>query len=100
MTDRKNFFDQPVKSDMRTYDNIWKIAIGQGDVYSTGCLLDYNHFNKHYKMIAIDLTKQPALDGDLKATQQINFTRNLARPRGPTMFFINEEAIENRFRFF
>ena len=100
MTDRKNFYDKPVKSDMRTYDNIRKIAIGQGDDYSTGCLLDYNYFNKHYKMIAIDLTKQPALDADLKATQQINFAGNLARPQGPTMFFIIEEAIENRFRFF
>ena len=42
MTDGKIFFDQPVKSDMRTYDNIQKIVIGQGDDYTTGCLLDYN----------------------------------------------------------
>ena len=44
MIDGKNFFDQPIKSDMRTYDNIWKIATGQGDDYATGCLLDYNYF--------------------------------------------------------
>ena len=36
----KNFFDQPVKSDTRTYDNIRKIATGQGYDYTTGCLLD------------------------------------------------------------
>ena len=60
--DRKNFFDLPGKSDMRTYDNIWKIATDQGDDYITGCLLDYNYFNKHCKMIAIDLSKQRALD--------------------------------------
>ena len=46
MIDGKNFFDQPVKSDTRTYDNIRKIAVGQGDDYTTGCLLDYNYFNK------------------------------------------------------
>ena len=59
--DGKNFLDLPGKSDMRTYDNIWKIAIDQGDDYITGCLLDYNYFNKHCKMIAIDLSKQRAL---------------------------------------
>ena len=43
---------------MRTYDNIQKIATVQGDDYTTGCLLDYNYFNNHDKMIAIDLSKQ------------------------------------------
>ena len=43
-----------------------KIATGQGDDYTTGCLLDYNYFPKHYKMIAIDLRKQQALDADPK----------------------------------
>ena len=52
------FFDQPVKSDMRTYDNIRKIATGQGDDYTTGCLLNYPYFKDHYNMIAIDLSKQ------------------------------------------
>ena len=42
MIDGQNFFDQPVKIDLRTYDNIRKIATGQGDDYTTGCLLDYN----------------------------------------------------------
>ena len=56
---------------MRTYNNIRKIATGQGDDYITGCLLDYNYFNKPYKTIAIDLNKQPALDADSEAIQQI-----------------------------
>ena len=77
MTDGKNFFDQPVKSDMRTYDNISKIATGEKDDYTTGCLLGYIYFNKHYKMRAIDLSKQQALHHDPKAMQQINFTGNL-----------------------
>ena len=58
MIDVKKFFDQPVKSDMRTYDNIQKIATVQGDDYTTGCLLNYNCFNNYDKMIAIDLSKQ------------------------------------------
>ena len=53
----KNLFDQPVKSDMRAYDNIRKIATGQGDDFIIGCLLDYSYFNEHYKMIVIDLSK-------------------------------------------
>ena len=52
------FFDQPVKSDRRTYDNVRKIATGQGDDYTTGCLLNYPYFKDQYNMIAIDLSKQ------------------------------------------
>ena len=66
--------------------SIRKNATGQGDDYTTGCLLDYNYFNKYYKMIAIDLSKQQALNAHLKAIQQINFTGNVARK-------INENTI-------
>ena len=61
MVDGKNVFDLPVKSDMRTYNNIQKIATGQEDDYTTGCLLDYLYFKDHYKMITINLSKQQAL---------------------------------------
>ena len=71
------FFDQPVNYNLITYDNIRKIATGQGDDYTNGCLLDYIYFKTYYKMIAIDLSKQEALDTDLKAIQQISFTANL-----------------------
>ena len=54
---------------MRTYDNIRKVATGQGDDFTTGCLLDYNYFNNYYKMTTIDLSKQQALDADPKAIQ-------------------------------
>ena len=87
----KNLFDQPVKSNLRTYDNIWKIVTGPRDDYRTG-LMDYNYFNKHYKMIAIDLSKQQAFDADRKPIQQIIFTWNLNGPEGATMLFIIEEA--------
>ena len=71
-----------------------KIATDQGDDYTTGCLLDYSYFKDYYKMIAVDLSKQQALDADPKAIQQINFTANLDRARNTTMFFIIEEAKE------
>ena len=94
MIDGKNFFDQPINSMAKTYENIRKIATGQGDDYTTGCLLDYSYFKENYKMIAIDLSKQQALDADPRAIQQINFTANLDRAGNTTMFFIIEEAKE------
>ena len=70
MIHRKNFFVQPVKGDMRAYDNIQKIATGQGYDYTTCYLLDYPYFKENYKLIATDLSKQRALDADPKAIQQ------------------------------
>ena len=60
----ENVFDQPRKNNKVTYENIRKIATGQGDDYTTGCLLDYSYFMDTYKMIAVDLSKQQASDGD------------------------------------
>ena len=54
--DGKHFFHQPINNDTKTYENIRKIATGQGDDYTTGCLLDYPYFKENYKMIAIDLS--------------------------------------------
>ena len=47
-------FDHPVKKDIRTYDNIRKIATGQGYDYTMDCLLDYVHLKNYFKMMAID----------------------------------------------
>ena len=47
LEDEKNAFDQSIKNDKRSYDNIRKIATAQGDDYTAGCLLDYNYFKKH-----------------------------------------------------
>ena len=74
MIDGQNVFDKSVKNNSRTYDNIRKVTIGQGDDYTTGCLLDYNYFHNYYTIIAIDLSKQQALDTEPKAIQQINYT--------------------------
>ena len=95
----KNFFDQPIRNDKVTYENIRKIAIGQGDDYTTGCLLDYTYFKKYYKMIAIDLSKQKALDADPRAIEQINFTANLDRDGNTRFYFILEEVKETVFEF-
>ena len=94
MIDGRNFFDQTIKNNLRTYDNIRKIATGQGDDYATGCLLHYPYFKNYSKMIAIDLSKQQALDANPKAIQQISFTANLYRAGNTRMFFIIEEAKE------
>ena len=94
MIDGKTFFDEPVNCIAKTYENIRKITLGQGDYYTTCCLLDYPYFKNYYKMIAIDLSKQQALYADPRAIQQINFTANLDRNGNTTMFFIIEEAKE------
>ena len=94
MIDGQNFFDQSVQNDQRTNDNIPTITIIQGDDYTTGCWLDYVYFKSYCKVIAIDLSKQQALDPDLKAIQQINFFGNLDRAGNITMLFIIKEAKE------
>ena len=94
MINGENVFDQPIKNNKITYDNIRKIAAGQGDDYTTGCLLDYPYFANTYKMIAVDLSKQQALDADPRAIQQINFTANLNRAGNTRVYLILEEAKE------
>ena len=94
MIDGKNVFDEPVRYDKVTYKNIRKTAIGQGDDYTTGCLLDYTYFKEYYKMITVDLSNQQALDADPKAIQQNNFTANLDRAGNTRLYFILEEAKE------
>ena len=69
MIDGRNFFDQPVNNMTKTYENAKKIATGQRDDYATGCLLDYSFFKENYKVIAINLSKQQALDADSRAIQ-------------------------------
>ena len=88
MIDGRNFFDQPINSMNKTYENIRKIATGKRDGYTTGCLLDYSYFKDNYKIIAIDLIKQQVLDADPRKIQQINFTANLDRDENTTIFFI------------
>ena len=64
MINGENFFDQPIKDNKVTYENIRKVAAGKGGDYTSCCLLDYQYFRDNYKMIAVDLSRQQALDPD------------------------------------
>ena len=77
LIDGRNFYDQPINDQIKQYDEIRKTATGQGDDYTTGCLLDYQYFKDHYQLIAVDLSKQKELDADSRAIQQIEFYRML-----------------------
>ena len=57
MINGRNIFDQKVKTDLKIYDNIHKVTTGQGDDYTTRCLLDYPYFKKYYNLIVIELSK-------------------------------------------
>ena len=67
LIDGRNFYDQPINDLVKQYDEIRKTATGQGDDYTTGCLLDYQYFKDHYNLIAVDLSKQKELDADSRA---------------------------------
>ena len=72
MIDGQIFFDQPVKNDLRTYENIREILIGLGDDYTSGCQLDYSYFSKYFQMTAKKLREQQALESDPKTIQNLN----------------------------
>ena len=71
--DGRNFYDQPINNSIKQYDEVRKLSTGQGDDYTIGCLLDYAYFKDNYRLIAVDLSKQKALDADPRAIQQIVF---------------------------
>ena len=99
MINGENVFDQPIKDNKVTYENIIKVATGKEDDYTTGCLLDCPYFRDNYKVIAVDLSRQQALDPDLRKIQQINFTANLDRADGARVYFIWEESKETKLNF-
>ena len=92
----QKLFYQPVKIDIRTYDNIiaTKIVTCQGDDYTTVCLLDYLYFKENYKLIAIDLSKPQTINADPKSIHQIKFIRKLEQGGNTTMFFIIKDFKE------
>ena len=71
--DGRSFYDNPIESDIQKYRELKKVMIGKGEDCTTGYLLDYNYFKKHYKIKAVDLSKQIELDADPRAIQQIEF---------------------------
>ena len=71
--DGRNFYDNPIESDIEKCRELKKVMIGKGEDYTTESLLDYNYFKKHYKLVAVDLSKQKELDAGPRAIQQIEF---------------------------
>ena len=76
----KNFYDQSIDSDVKRYLEIRNSATGQGENYTTGYLLDYDYIKNHYRIIAVDLSRQGILDADPKVIQQIEFVGRLKNP--------------------
>ena len=73
-----------------------------GDDYATGCLLDFAYFEKNYRLIAVDLSKQKALDADSKAIQQIIFTGKIKATADDTrviIYYILEQSKETILEF-
>ena len=58
LIDGRKFYDQPINDLIKQYNKIRNTATGQGDDYTTGCLLDYQYFKDHYNLITVDLSKQ------------------------------------------
>ena len=73
--DKLAFFDLPIKTEEEAYEKI--IDISRNNEYTTGNLLDYDYFKKYYKLIAIDLSKQQALQENEDLIQQNNFIGRL-----------------------
>ena len=78
----KNFYDQATDSDIKRCEEIKKLTTGQGEDYTTGCLLDYDYFKSHYRLITVALSRQKELDADPKAIQQIGFVGKLNKLDG------------------
>ena len=87
--DGRNFYDQPINVSIKQYKEISLVSTGQGDDYTTGCLLDFAYFEKHYRLIVADLSKQKALDADLRAIQQIIFTGKIKPEAANTRVIMN-----------
>ena len=100
--DGRNFYDQPINDSIKQYDEIRKISTGQGDDYTTGCLLDFAYFENNYRLIAADLSKQKVLDADSRAIQQIIFTGNIKAAEDNTrviIYHILEQSKETILQF-
>ena len=96
--DGRNFYDNPIESDIEKYRELKKVMIGKGEDYTTGSLLDYNYFDKHYKLVAVDLSKQKELDADPRAIQQIEFKYMLGT--NSTIYWVLEKSIETILEFY
>ena len=72
-------YDQAIASDIKRYEEILKLTTGESEDYTTGCLLDYDYIKNHYRLIAVDLSRQKELDADPKAIQHVDLVGQLKR---------------------
>ena len=86
--DGRNFYDNPIESDIEKYRELKKVMIGKGEDYT---LLDFNYFDTHYKLVAVDLSKQKELDADPRAIQQIEFKYNFNNTNS-TFYWVLEKS--------
>ena len=84
----KNFYDQPANSDIKQHEEIRKLIAGHSEDYTTGCLLDYDYIKNHYRLTAVDLSRQQELDADPKAIQKIEFVGRLKKLTNAESMFI------------
>ena len=96
--DGRNFYDNPIESNIEKYRELKKVMIGKGENYTTGSLLDFDYFKKHYKLVAVDLSKQKELDADPRAIQQIEFKYMLGT--NSTIYWILEKSKETILKFY
>ena len=96
--DGRNFYDNPIESDVEKYRELKKVMIGKREDYTTGSLLDFNYFKKHYKLVAVDLSKQKELDADPRAIQQIKFKYMLGT--NSTVYWVLKKSKETILEFY
>ena len=96
--DGRSFYDNPIESDIEKYRELKKVMIGKGEDYTTGSLLDFNYFKKHYKLVAVDLSKQKELDADPRTIQQIEFKYMLET--NSTIYWVLEKSKETILEFY
>ena len=96
--DGRNFYDNSIESDIEKYRELKKVMIVKEEDYTTGSFLDYNYFKKHYKLVAVDLSKQKELDADPRAIQQIEFKYILGT--NSTIYWVLEESKETILEFY
>ena len=96
--DGRNFYDNPIESDIEKYRKLKKVMIGKGEDYATESFLDFNYFDKHYKLVAVDLSKQNELDADPRAIQQIEFKYMLGT--NSTIYWVLEKSKETILEFY
>ena len=96
--DGRNFYDNAIESDIEKYRELKKVVIGKGEYYTTGSLLDFDYFKKHYKLVAVDLSKQKELDADPRAIQQIEFKYMLET--NSTIYWVLQKSKETILEFY